>query len=85
MGTGITFRNKRAPLSNRPPGTLDGLREYYRRRGFMEEPLLQNRDSNAITTFAKPLPQGRIHIHIYQYPRTYLHILVNNQIFSKAS
>jgi hypothetical protein len=54
-----------------PSTNRKGIRTYYHRRGYRENPLLQSR-KGAKMTFVKPLPDGRrIHDRVYEFKNHY--------------
>lgn len=72
MGSGYTRKNARKLKYNKIPGSAEGISEYYRERGFRENPLLELPDKKKVTSFVKPLPDGRrIHIRVYKGRKYY--------------
>lgn len=57
---------------DRMPGTLDGIRDYYRQRGYQEDPPLETKEPGQVASFAKPLPDGsRLHVRVKQGRKRY--------------
>lgn len=61
---------------SKPPGDLQGIREYYSERGYREGTLLETKEEGQITSFVKPIPsqngQSRHHIRIKETRKYYV-------------
>ena len=70
MGSG----GVRSSVSSREKmlGNLESIITYHRKRGWQENPSLEDKDPSQITSFAKPLPDGRrIHRRLYKGRKYY--------------
>ena|SRR2546422_11671961 len=52
------------------PGSIDGMRRYFGQRGYHEAPEWEA-DEGQVISFEKPLPEGRVHIKIFEGPKFY--------------
>lgn len=49
------------------PGSLDGITDYYRQRGYQQDPVLESKQQGQVTSFVKPLPDGaRAHVRVFR-------------------
>ena len=72
MGVGYTHKHGRKLKYKKIPGNREGISEYYRERGFREDPLLELKDRRSVTSFVKPLPDGsRLHLRVYKGRKYY--------------
>lgn len=73
LGVGVTSTG-RGYEYQRPPGELEGIRDYYLERGYSESPM-EMREEGQVASFAKPIPgetgQARHHVRIMRTSKYY--------------
>ena len=62
MGVG-QIRTGREYENSRMPHDLEGIREYYKERGY-SEPLLEMPEDGVVASFVKPTGQSRHHVRV---------------------